>query len=231
MENPLSQKNITLTFVLFAVLNVMMLFLGSYFTSFFLPCIAFSAISILIFIRHLGLHQDADLLQEVTKKNETLDSARIEINQLLRLASNKVLITSRSLNEIIWGYEEVFEALEWLIKINVDIQIIVGPTIVAKKSGKLVQFLKKNIENQKIKLFTLKDAPSPHFIIIDNLHIRLEKKHLPDVQEREALIKKNAVMLARRAEIKFNSFKKEATRVIDKELTPIKISSTQSKKE
>ena len=59
-----------------------------------------------------------------------------------------------------------------------------------------------------IKIWTLKQTPARHMLSVDGRHVRIERRHIEGAKETPALICRNASLLARDLDSKFEALAK-----------------------
>jgi hypothetical protein len=155
----------------------------------------------------MRLFKDFEVVDQVTRKNSSIEVAIKEICSLLTMANNSVIITSGSLNEKIWGDDQILRTFHTLNYLGVKILILTGNKLNVTQNGPLYNYIKESIEQNKIVYYCKEEPPDSHFIIIDESHVRLEDRHVPNLEIRKALIKYHRASLAGRAKSKFEMLK------------------------
>ena len=153
------------------------------------------------------LYHDVEIPKAVTKKNSDIITAIKEIHKLFDIALEQILIVSGTLNEKIWGSENIIKDFESFKLRKIELSIIVGKKLNIKKDSNLYNFLKDNAGSKYLNLYVCDETPTVHFIIVDNSHLRLEEKHEPNDDERKAEIKYYSGALAGRAKTRFEDYR------------------------
>lgn len=171
-------------------------------------CVAAAVFFIHRIVKRLGLDLDADLPEYTYRHNQSRKSTIKEINHLLGMAEHEVLILSGSLNEDIWGDEVLSSRLNSILQqTEIDVSIISTSSLSTVKDSTLYKLLKSNIKSEKFSFRVVeKDMPEPHLMIVDDMHVRLEKSH-KDSSSGRALISEFNVPLANKARIRYEKIK------------------------
>ena len=185
-----------------------------------LSAIAFGCVCFLLFILYSdGLHTGfLELL------NSNTELAIKHIAKLINAASSSIKIVSGTLSPKIYCDPRVFEFLREAKERGVKIEIIISSESVpldrikpndeklAKNFFELWGWVKKG----EIKVSAVPKNPQSHFMIIDNLHVRMEDKHKITFIKTARETKRHATTsllnpkLANKFDSKFSKLKKKA---------------------
>lgn len=198
-------KNHFVNFILFPASFIFLVIIISISSQWIIifPGIILATLILIILSIRMGLYKDIDTPHTITRWNETIEDAINEIHKLFSLATRQVIIVSGSLNRRLWGNSIILNDLKLFIHNNIDLKILIGVNLEVVENSSFYNFLRDNVIDSKIKLSMMPERPEVHFIIVDEAHVRLEKKHEPKTEERKALIKEYGASLAFRAQMKY----------------------------
>ena len=146
----------------------------------FIGILAFSAILFYFIVCTDGLFTGY-----TEKLNSDVILAKENIGELIQSSKKSVKIVSATLSPAIYSQPEVFEKIKSAKNRGVDFEIIIDSKklslskIKPKTESNISNFFEfwNWVKNNEIKIRCYKGKPWPHFIIIDDLHTRVEDKH------------------------------------------------------
>lgn len=134
-----------------------------------------SAIVIFLLLRLLGFHRGEVKhisIESRTKRNCGVEGAIRYLKELFDRASSELLIVSGHLDPICWNNTDVMDKLKDAINgRSVFCRIISGPNTNLSE----VPIIQKFINDKLVEYKALNYEPKGHFIIVDSMHVRLEK--------------------------------------------------------
>lgn len=147
----------------------------------------------------------------ILSHNKKVESRIIEIGNMFRRAQEYIAIVSQCLRHEVFASEEVVTALKGAIEDrNVTVEIIIEDEV----DPVVFPLIAEWVKNGNIRLYKLPGYQvSRHFIVVDGIEVRIEKKHGPDYQERKASYWFFYRRLGYHIKNKFESIKEKATLV------------------
>jgi len=152
----------------------------------------------------------------LSTQNKDMNQTIASLLDLIDLSRENIKIVSGQLRNDIYT-DTVVQALKEKVKENTNgkilpkIEIILGyPEFDKKKLNK--ELLKWAIDNQ-FEIYRLKKPKGPHFVVVDNEHVRLENIHHIDDKSRQADIRFFSPRLAKYLDKRFQHLKKNATKL------------------
>jgi hypothetical protein len=127
--------------------------------------------------------------------NSNVGVATTNISQLIRASHRSIKIVSATLSPAIYCKPEVFKEMESAKDRGVEFEILIaGDSVQLKKvrptdATNADNFFKfwQWVKDGEIKVNSFEGSPLPHFMVVDDLHVRIESKHkvcyYPDSRE------------------------------------------------
>lgn len=153
--------------------------------------------------------------------NSNVESATTNVAQMIRSAKSSVKIVSSTLAPVIYCDHEVYSEIESARNRGVAFDIIIsGQTIPLDKvrpenKTKRAHFyqLWQMVNDGMVRVNCYDGEPQPHFMVVDNLHTRIEEKHnivynpKSETEKRRAKTHLLNPKLAKKYSKKFDEFK------------------------
>lgn len=114
----------------------------------------------------------------IERHNRGLRGAIETSKELFDIASNEILIQAGDLDHEFYENEVIYNSLKRFLENGHKIRIICSPKERCK-SRTIFDFLKN--PNYDIKILHAQERPDLHFMVIDDKHYRIEKKHPTEV--------------------------------------------------
>jgi hypothetical protein len=137
--------------------------------------------------------------------NQEAEHTRRESIKLLKKARMSVKIVAGNLSADFYSNPQVLKALSSARTKGASIEIAHYPTM-GVDVDKTINLLQEHVPG--IKIWTLQKVPARHMLSIDGKHVRIERRHVQGAQETPALICRNASLLAKELDNKFEALAK-----------------------